>query len=140
MKRIIKLTESDLARIVRRVIREKFDYGNSGNSDLQMIKITHPIFGGYATYYGHLYQNRDGLSFFIPLKDGFEFESSRDKGGDRYPRKVVEKLEMDFNRLVGKKLAIDGDYGGSLEFGEELPDVYIAGLLHGDEGVVMNLV
>ena len=138
MKRIVRLTESDLTRIVRRVISEKFNYGNSGNSDLQMIKIIQPIYNGYATYFGHLYQNKDGVSFFIPLKDGFEYKPKSKNQEDRSWE--VERLEKDFNKLVGKKLMINSDYGNSIKFEEELPQIYIDGLMNGDEGVIIKQI
>jgi hypothetical protein len=110
-----------------------------------MVQITYPIFDGYVSYVGHFYQDNNGVSWFIPAEDGFEFTTEGRLGGDeeeityKVGGNKIKKLKDEFNRLVGKKLQIDSDYG-PLSFNKKLPPLYVNGLINGNEGVKISLI
>ena len=128
MKRIVRLTESDLTRLVKRIIKEEAE---------EKVRITISFRWGDIVYIGQLGRkpNRD-LYYFKPEEDGFEiiFDGNID---DRIAR--IEKQR--FDSLVGKYLDVDYE-GGSIQLGREgnSGSMFIAGLLNGESNVIIEKI
>ena len=128
MKRIVRLTESDLTRLVKRIIKEEAE---------EKVRITISFRWGDIVYIGQLGRkpNRD-LYYFKPEEDGFEiiFDGNID---DRIAR--IEKQR--FDSLVGKYLDVDYE-GGSIQLGREgnSGNMFIAGLLSGESNVIIEKI
>jgi hypothetical protein len=128
MKKVIRLTESDLTRLVKRIIKEEAE---------ERVRITVSFRWGDLVYIGQLGRkpNRD-LYYFKPEEDGFEiiFDGNID---DRIAR--IEKQR--FDSLVGKYLDVDYE-GGSIQLGREgnSGGMFIAGLLNGESNVIIEKI
>ena len=128
MSRIIRLTERDLTRLVKRIIKEEAE---------EKVRITISFRWGDIVYIGQLGRkpNRD-LYYFKPEEDGFEiiFDGNID---DRIAR--IEKQR--FDSLVGKYLDVDYE-GGSIQLGREgnSGSMFIAGLLNGESNVIIEKI
>ena len=128
MTRIVRLTERDLTRIVKRIIKEEAE---------EKVSITISFGWGDIVYIGQLGRkpNRD-LYYFKPEEDGFEmiFDGTID---DRIAR--IEKQR--FDSLVGKYLDVDYE-GGSIQLGGEgnSGGMFIAGLLNGETDVIIEKI
>ena len=128
MGRIIRLTERDLTRLVKRIIKEEAE---------ERVRITVSFNWGDLVYIGQLGRkpNRD-LYYFKPEEDGFEiiFDGNID---DRIAR--IEKQR--FDSLVGKYLDVDYE-GGSIQLGREgnSGGMFIAGLLNGESNVIIEKI
>jgi len=128
MKRIVRLTERDLTRLVKRIIKEEAE---------EKVRITISFRWGDIVYIGQLGRkpNRD-LYYFKPEEDGFEmiFDGNID---DRIAR--IEKQR--FDSLVGKYLDVDYE-GGSIQLGREgnSGSMFIAGLLNGETDVIIEKI
>ena len=128
MGRIIRLTERDLTRLVKRIIKEEAE---------ERVRITISFGWGDIVYIGQLGRkpNRD-LYYFKPEEDGFEiiFDGNID---DRIAR--IEKQR--FDSLVGKYLDVDYE-GGSIQLGREgnSGSMFIAGLLDGESNVIIEKI
>ena len=128
MSRIIRLTERDLTRLVKRIIKEEAE---------EKVRITISFRWGDIVYIGQLGRkpNRD-LYYFKPEEDGFEiiFDVNID---DRIAR--IEKQR--FDSLVGKYLDVDYE-GGSIQLGREgnSGSMFIAGLLDGESNVIIEKI
>ena len=128
MTRIVRLTERDLTRIVKRIIKEEAE---------EKVSITISFGWGDIVYIGQLGRkpNRD-LYYFKPEEDGFEmiFDGTID---DRIAR--IEKQR--FDSLVGKYLDVDYE-GGSIQLGREgnSGSMFIAGLLNGESNVIIEKI
>ena len=128
MSRIIRLTERDLTRLVKRIIKEEAE---------EKVRITISFRWGDIVYIGQLGRkpNRD-LYYFKPEEDGFEiiFDGNID---DRIAR--IEKQR--FDSLVGKYLNVDYE-GGSIQLGREgnSGSMFIAGLLNGESNVIIEKI
>jgi hypothetical protein len=128
MKKVIRLTESDLTRLVKRIIKEEAE---------ERVRITVSFRWGDLIYIGQLGRkpNRD-LYYFKPEEDGFEiiFDGNID---DRIAR--IEKQR--FDSLVGKYLDVDYE-GGSIQLGREgnSGGMFIAGLLNGESNVIIEKI
>jgi hypothetical protein len=108
MKRIIRLTESDLTRIVRRVIREN-EWSNKDEEEYKSLQITgHPYLRDYGDSETHNYDTdkfssdseifrnkRDSNPRYQELKSKLD-SVNRKKEEDRYS-KVVSKRPEDFD-------------------------------------------
>ena len=128
MKRIVRLTESDLTRLVKRIIKEEAE---------EKVRITISFRWGDIVYIGQLGRkpNRD-LYYFKPEEGGFEIISDGNID-DRIAR--IEKQR--FDSLVGKYLEIDYE-GGSIQLGREgnRGSMFIAGLLRGESNVIIEKI
>jgi hypothetical protein len=128
MKKVIRLTERDLTRLVKRIIKEEAE---------ERVRITVSFRWGDIVYIGQLGRkpNRD-LYYFKPEEDGFEiiFDGNID---DRIAR--IEKQR--FDSLVGKYLDVDYE-GGSIQLGREgnSGGMFIAGLLNGESNVIIEKI
>ena len=128
MKKVIRLTERDLTRLVKRIIKEEAE---------ERVRITVSFNWGDLVYIGQLGRkpNRD-LYYFKPEEDGFEiiFDGNID---DRIAR--IEKQR--FDSLVGKNLDVDYE-GGSIQLGREgnSGSMFIAGLLNGESNVIIEKI
>ena len=128
MKKVIRLTERDLTRLVKRIIKEEAE---------ERVRITVSFNWGDLVYIGQLGRkpNRD-LYYFKPEEDGFEiiFDGNID---DRIAR--IEKQR--FDSLVGKYLDVDYE-GGSIQLGREgnSGSMFIAGLLNGESNVIIEKI
>ena len=128
MKGIVRLTERDLTRLVKRIIKEEAE---------EKVRITISFRWGDIVYIGQLGRkpNRD-LYYFKPEEDGFEmiFDGNID---DRIAR--IEKQR--FDSLVGKYLDVDYE-GGSIQLGREgnSGSMFIAGLLNGETDVIIEKI
>jgi hypothetical protein len=122
MKKIIRLTESDLIRLVKRVIKEEAE---------ERVKISINTSHGVIVYIGELGRKpNEDLYYFKPEEGGFEFISD----GDMKPN---WKLEQRFNSMVGKHLPVDYEYGNHIKLGgiRNPGSMYITGLIHGEQNV-----
>ena len=126
-----------------------FEEYNSQTANLQKVKIT----SGSLELIGHIVQKDEwqgqfagGLSFFIPEKDGFIWNSNDPKPD------WIKTSEEFFNKNIGKELPImvgnrftscHGD-GGKFSFGEKNKerndDIHIANLLKGDDDVTFEFI
>ena len=128
MRKVVRLTESDLTRLVKRIIKEEAE---------EKVRITISFRWGDIVYIGQLGRkpNRD-LYYFKPEEDGFEiiFDGNID---DRIAR--IEKQR--FDSLVGKYLDVDYE-GGSIQLGREgnSGSMFIAGLLNGESNVIIEKI
>ena len=124
-----------------------FEEYNSQTDNLQKVKIT----SGSLELIGHIVQKDEwqgqfagGLSFFIPEKDGFIWNSNDPKPD------WIKRSEEFFNKNIGKELPImagnrHGDGGGkSFSFGEKNKerndDIHIPNLLEGDDDVTFEFI
>ena len=128
MARIIRLTERDLTRLVKRIIKEEAE---------EKVRITFSVRWGDIVYIGQLGRkpNRD-LYYFKPEEGGFEIISDGNID-DRIAR--IEKQR--FDSLVGKYLDVDYE-GGSIQLGGEgnSGGMFIAGLLNGETDVIIEKI
>ena len=128
MARIIRLTERDLTRLVKRIIKEEAE---------EKVRITFSVRWGDIVYIGQLGRkpNRD-LYYFKPEEGGFEIISDGNID-DRIAR--IEKQR--FDSLVGKYLDVDYE-GGSIQLGREgnSGSMFIAGLLDGESNVIIEKI
>ena len=128
MARIIRLTERDLTRLVKRIIKEEAE---------ERVRITISFNWGDLVYIGQLGRkpNRD-LYYFKPEEGGFEIISDGNID-DRIAR--IEKQR--FDSLVGKYLDVDYE-GGSIQLGGEgnSGGMFIAGLLNGETDVIIEKI
>ena len=128
MGRIIRLTERDLTRLVKRIIKEEAE---------ERVRITVSFNWGDLVYIGQLGRkpNRD-LYYFKPEEGGFEIISDGNID-DRIAR--IEKQR--FDSLVGKYLDVDYE-GGSIQLGGEgnSGGMFIAGLLNGETDVIIEKI
>ena len=128
MGRIIRLTERDLTRLVKRIIKEEAE---------ERVRITISFGWGDIVYIGQLGRkpNRD-LYYFKPEEGGFEIISDGNID-DRIAR--IEKQR--FDSLVGKYLDVDYE-GGSIQLGREgnSGSMFIAGLLNGESNVIIEKI
>ena len=129
MKRIVRLTERDLTRLVKRIIKEEAE---------EKVRITFSVGWGDIVYIGQLGRkpNRD-LYYFKPEEGGFEIISDGNID-DRIAR--IEKQR--FDSLVGKYLDVDYEGGGSIQLGREgnSGSMFIAGLLDGESNVIIEKI
>ena len=129
MARIIRLTERDLTRLVKRIIKEEAE---------EKVRITFSVRWGDIVYIGQLGRkpNRD-LYYFKPEEGGFEIISDGNID-DRIAR--IEKQR--FDSLVGKYLDVDYEGGGSIQLGREgnSGSMFIAGLLDGESNVIIEKI
>ena len=122
-----------------------FEEYNSQTDNLQKVKIT----SGSLELIGHIVQKDEwqgqfagGLSFFIPEKDGFIWNSNDPKPD------WIKRSEEFFNKNIGKELPImagNGVYSGkSFSFGEKNKerndDIHISNLLKGDDDVTFEFI
>ena len=123
-----------------------FEEYNSQTANLQKVKIT----SGSLELIGHIVQKDEwkgefagGLSFFIPEKDGFIWNSN-----DLKPD-WIKRSEEFFNKNIGKELPImaGNRYGnGSISFSfgsenkEKNDDIHISGLLGGDDNIMFEMI
>ena len=128
MARIIRLTERDLTRLVKRIIKEEAE---------EKVRITFSVGWGDIVYIGQLGRkpNRD-LYYFKPEEGGFEIISDGNID-DRIAR--IEKQR--FDSLVGKYLDVDYE-GGSIQLGGggQSGGMFIAGLLNGETDVIIEKI
>ena len=128
MGRIIRLTERDLTRLVKRIIKEEAE---------ERVRITVSFRWGDLVYIGQLGRkpNRD-LYYFKPEEDGFEmiFDGAID-------HRISGFEKQRFDSLVGKYLEIDYE-GGSIQLGREgnRGSMFIAGLLRGESNVIIEKI
>jgi hypothetical protein len=129
MGRIIRLTERDLTRLVKRIIKEEAE---------EKVSITITFGWGDIVYIGQLGRkpNRD-LYYFKPEEGGFEIISDGNID-DRIAR--IEKQR--FDSLVGKYLDVDYEGGGSIQLGGggNSGSMFIAGLLDGESNVIIEKI
>ena len=129
MARIIRLTERDLTRLVKRIIKEEAE---------ERVRITISFNWGDLVYIGQLGRkpNRD-LYYFKPEEGGFEIISDVNID-DRIAR--IEKQR--FDSLVGKYLDVDYEGGGSIQLGGggNSGSMFIAGLLDGESNVIIEKI
>jgi len=129
MRKIIRLTESDLTRLVRRIIKEEAE-------ERVIIKIKTNSYD--INYVGQLGRkpNRD-LYYFKPEEGGFEI-ISHGSIDDRIAR--LEKQR--FDSLVGKYLEIDYEGFGAIQLGSRgnRGNMFIAGLIDGETGVIIEKI
>ena len=122
-----------------------FEEYNSQTANLQKIKITVGFNDGSMELIGHIVQKDEwdgqfvgGLSFFIPEKDGFIWNSSDPKPA------WIKRSEEFFNKNIGKELPITALSGETFIFGEKNKerndDVSITGLLGNDNNVKFELI
>ena len=124
-----------------------FEEYNSQTDNLQKVKMTSVS----LELIGHIVQKDEwqgqfagGLSFFIPEKDGFIWNSNDPKPD------WIKRSEEFFNKNIGKELPImagnrHGDGGGkSFSFGEKNKerndDIHIPNLLEGDDDVTFEFI
>jgi len=127
MKKVIRITESDLERIVKRILKEEAE---------EKVEITYSTSHGDITYTGQMGRNpNEDLYYFKPEEGGFKFMSNSSM-------KPNWSLEKEFNRLVGKKLPIDYEYGPSIKSGGQINPgkMFIRGLLNGEENVKIKKI
>jgi|688.fasta_scaffold472684_2 hypothetical protein len=128
MSRIVRLTERDLTRLVRRIIKEEAE-------ERVIIKIKTNSYD--INYVGQLGRkpNRD-LYYFKPEEGGFEI-ISYGAIDDRSAR--LEKQR--FDSLVGKYLEVDYE-GGAIQLGSRgnRGNMFIAGLIRGETGVIIEKI
>ena len=128
MKRIIRLTERDLTRLVKRIIKEEAE---------ERVRITISFGWGDMVYIGQLGRkpNRD-LYYFKPEEGGFEiiYDGAID-------HRIAGLEKQRFDSLVGKYLEIDYE-GGSIQLGREgnSGSMFIAGLLRGESNVIIEKI
>ena len=130
MRKIIRLTESDLTRLVRRIIKEEAE-------ERVIIKIKTNSYD--INYVGQLGRkpNRD-LYYFKPEEGGFEI-ISHGSIDDRIAR--IEKQR--FDSLVGKYLEVDYEGGGAIQLGSRggnYGSMFISGLIHGETDVIIEKI
>lgn len=127
MKKVIRLTELDLTRIVKRILKEEAE---------EKVEVTYSTSHGDITYIGQLGRNpNEDLYYFKPEEGGFEFMSNSSM-------KPNWGLEKEFNRLVGKELTVDYEYGPSIKLGGQINHgkMFIKGLLNGEENVKIKKI
>ena len=112
MKKVIRLTELDLTRIVKRILKEEAE---------EKVEVTYSTSHGDITYIGQL---------------------GRNPNEDLYYLKPNWGLEKEFNRLVGKELTVDYEYGPSIKLGGQINHgkMFIKGLLNGEENVKIKKI
>jgi hypothetical protein len=81
MKKIIRLTESDLTKLVKRVVNEitqddftrKFNNPESKRGSGELVKIVSRFDDGDVILKGIMGQHEDGRPWFMPIEDGVDF-------------------------------------------------------------------
>lgn len=141
MKKKIRLTESELTRLIKRLVNEvsQKDFDEMGEQEGEMIRISFPLEHCVVRMEGFMVKGDMGYSF-MPMENGFSYG---DCGGPKSMLRHIPKLERVFNNLIGKKLAIDSGRkygGGAIRFGRKNDDVWIPHLLMGDESVLFEKI
>lgn len=141
MKKLIKLNETDLIRLVKKLISEvsQKDFDEMGEPEAEMIRISFPLEHCMVRMKGFMMKG-EKHHVFIPMEDGFDYDNC---GGPKSLLRHIPKVEKTFNSLIGKKLPIDSGRrygGGNIRFGKKNDDVWIPHLLMGDEAVLFEKI